>query len=197
MSPPPNLPHVSPRLARVYSHLAPNLVRAMAQRRIRVGLGREFSEGARLLWDRVTAGTVTAASLATTTGLDESAVHMHLYGDRRPRADAREHYATLGIPVAAWDKRPAKPFALPALVAFIERATSVLTAAGKDGLDIGALGKACGFATDDCEADHVAITVVYLLRAQGTVERVPGGTAWRLKAAKKARARKATGRVAA
>lgn len=171
-------------------HPAPNLRRSIVRLKTRVLLGPHFNEGARLLWSVVEKrfnGSI-ADLAAAVPNLDASAVHLHLHGDRRPENEARATYwALCKVPKGAWDKRPAKPFALPALASFIAKATDVLTQAGGDGVEIGALGAACAFASDPCEADMIAIVVIYLMLDLARVERIPGSARWRLTRAGRAK----------
>ena len=186
-------PMSPPAIAVTASRHAPNARRLLSTNRVRLTLGRYFNEGSRLLWGLLAAGTFpSVAAIAKRIGLDESAVHLHMYGDRRPEDATRDMYATHAvIPQTAWDARPSKAFALPAFATFSDRVIAALTAAGREGLDIGAIGKCAKLSDDDCEADTNAILVVYLLRDLGRVERPYGTTRWRLATAKRRPSRKA------
>lgn len=174
---------------------APNLVRAAVRQPTRVILGAYVSEGLRMLWAFVAdhCGGRADKLAHKLPDLDRSAVHWHLYGDRRPDRTARGLYLTVcGVPEEAWDIPPTEPFRLPALVAFAKTALVVLRGAGPDGLEIGQLGKACAFARDDAEADFLAVTVIYALREEGLVARVsPRSARWHLTRTGAARARRA------
>lgn len=159
---------------------APNLRRAILNNtKTRITVGPLFSEGARLLWGLLDGKTVASVGdIAARVGLDASAVQLHLYGDRRPIGATQDAYTTaLLIPPATWTMPPTEPFVLPALAAMADKARAVLTAAGGDGLDIGALGEACAFAPDPYERAFLALSTVYLT---GVAESIPGTGRFRL-----------------
>lgn len=90
----------------------------------RTDLGPLFCEGARLLWlalEQRGLNQTEAARLlvdaARKIRCDGGMLGRWLYGDRKPgRLLASRILEIFGVPIEAWDRRPKKAFAPPAMV---------------------------------------------------------------------------------
>lgn len=95
----------------------------MATESHREHLGEHFSEGARLLWEKlpklarewgVRPGSVRE-ELTRRLGAARGTVSRYLYGDRKPdRVQAVKLQELAGIPPATWDAAPKSRFSPPA-----------------------------------------------------------------------------------
>lgn len=79
--------------------------------------GKDFSEGARLIWEALDSGW-TVHSIAEGIGCKRMAVHRYMYGDSRPsRKTSLALQSLLGIDPHLFDVAPSKPFAPPGVSA--------------------------------------------------------------------------------
>ncbi len=79
--------------------------------------GKNFSEGARLIWEALDCGW-TVHSIAEGLKCERMAVHRYMYGDSRPSRQASLAIkALLNIDPALFDAEPTKPFAPPGAMA--------------------------------------------------------------------------------
>lgn len=96
----------------------------------RTRLGKQFSEGARLLWGAIAPGTISEAAgrLVCTKGM----VTHWLYGDSRPGATwAAKVQDIYGVPADTWGRDPTEAFTLPAVESNAQEDAS-LAATGTD-----------------------------------------------------------------
>lgn len=76
-------------------------------------IGPRFSEGARLLWLRMTRERLTQESLRTELRLSKGVLSTWLHGTRLPDGPCRgQLFVRFGIPPQAWEEKPAKPFSI-------------------------------------------------------------------------------------
>lgn len=88
---------------------------AVSPRRLaRTRFGKDFSEGARLLWLAISG--MTQSDAKDRIGCSAGMLTHWLYGDRRPSAEwlARIEDA-FDVPAGEWGRPPTEPFTLPAV----------------------------------------------------------------------------------
>lgn len=82
--------------------------------RVRVALGRNVTEGTRLLWAELARRGWSQEDLRRSVHVARGVVGRWLYGDRLPDlASATKLQRLLGIPIEAWSAGPTEPFSLP------------------------------------------------------------------------------------
>lgn len=87
----------------------------MAIETTRRELGKQFSEGARLLWQEKAERGWTQGALMRAIGAKPGVVQRWLYGDTKPSWKwASKLEEAFGIPLKAWTLEPKVPFIAPA-----------------------------------------------------------------------------------
>lgn len=84
-------------------------------RQTRKHIGAHFSEGARLLWEKIDQLRITAEDVRRGVGAGSGVVQWWLYGDKRPGiVYAQRLEESFGVPMVAWTQEPTAKFVPPA-----------------------------------------------------------------------------------